>query len=359
MSGQPRLDLIVAGGESIGLGHVMRSAVLATHAHRRGWRVRTFLEGDAVATRRWQMASGQASAGRWSDWNPLDAAPLTLFDHPYGKASWLALLAGSATKTIVLDDPRYRDRATLSICPGLHHPDRDEADEAGHRTLSGPRFAILADAHRSVTASPLLGRTRLLLSIGGADPRRMTPRLAPLLASVLEDSEVLHGIESRHVVLGPAFLDPGDRVRRSLDRSGWQVHRALDAVRMARLMSRSRIAVMGFGTSLTELAWHGTPHLFVTHHEADDPPARSLERRGIGIHLGSARSLDDATVRARFRRALEDTKWQQESADRAFRAIEGGHGTERILDRLEILLHPTERSSRRVRESGASYVLSS
>jgi spore coat polysaccharide biosynthesis predicted glycosyltransferase SpsG len=207
----------------------------------------------------------------------------------------------------------------------------------GQRLLSGPRYAILSDVHRATSNRALQTRTKLLLSMGGADPHRVTPRIAPILRSALANSEVLHRIESCHAVLGPAFPDPNRSIADSLTRSGWQVHRALDSSAMARLMSESRIAVMGFGTSLTELAWHGTPHLSVTHHAADEASARSLEARGIGTHLGYAGNLDDAVIGARFRRAVEDPIWQHDSSRKAFDALEGGHGADKILDRLELL----------------------
>lgn len=359
MRARPGLDLVIAGGGSIGLGHVMRSAVLAVEARRRGWRVRAFLEGDEKAAAQWRVASERTPCWRWADGASLDAAPLTLLDHPHEKTDQLLRLAGSDSRTIVLDDPRYRDEADLTILPGLHHPTHAASNASPRRVLSGPRFAILGRAHRSVRRLPLLARTRLLLSLGGSDPHHLTCRLAPLLSSVLEDSEVLHGIASWHVVLGPAFEDPGDRIQRSLEHAGWRVHRAIPALRMAILMSQSRIAVMGFGTSLTELAWHGTPHLSVTHRSGDDPSARFLESQGIGVHLGSAGSLDDETVRARFRCALEDARWQEESADRAFRAIEGGHGSRRILAELEKLHPAAEHSPSILPNPGATHVLSS
>ena len=356
LSRKPGIDFIVAGGAGIGLGHVMRSAVLASQALRRGWRVRCFLEGDDVAAARWKMACGQTRVWRWDDWNPLDTRPWTLFDHPNEKSSWLSRVRRSNSRAIVLDDPRYVREAALSICPALHHPRREESDVEGAELLSGPRFAILADVHKSLTRHPLMTRTRLLLSMGGSDPHQITPRIAPLLVSVLQDSDVLHGIESWHVVLGPAFDDPGGYTRLSLRRSGWRVHSALDARRMASLMSKARIAVMGFGTSLTELAWHGTPHLSVTHHPEDEFSARSLESQGIGIHLGFAETLDDETTTARFRRALEDTAWQKTSSERAFRAIEGGRGSERILDRLDQITRRSASDPMRVRPPGESHV---
>jgi hypothetical protein len=94
---------------------------------------------------------------------------------------------------------------------------------------------------------------------------------------------------------------------------------------------------MGFGTSLGELAWHGTPHLSVTHHTADDAWAQRLEARGIGRWLGHAAALDREVVTDRVARALVDRDWQTASASRAQAALEGGRGCERILDRLSAI----------------------
>jgi hypothetical protein len=109
---------------------------------------------------------------------------------------------------------------------------------------------------------------------------------------------------------------------------------------------------MGFGTSLTELAWHGTPHLSVTHHSQDDAWALRLESLGIGGWLGHAAALDAEFVLARFGRALADVEWQETSAARARAAIEGGSGCERILDRLAAIAH--ELPARRPQRSGLS-----
>ncbi len=337
VSPKRNIDFIIAGGASMGLGHVMRSASIAESAQRLSWTSRVFIQGDEAAIDGWRRVSHQSDVQDWSQWNARCPAPLSVIDFRGEKLDWLARLRSSRSRSVVLDDARYTGHADLTICPGLHHAFLSPSVESEHRLLHGPRYAILSEVHRSTTSRALGTRSRLLLSLGGADPHRLAPRVAPILDRVLEDSEVLHGIVSRHVVLGPAFADPTADVARGFARAGWQVHTALAPARMAQLMSEARLAVMGFGTSLTELAWHGTPHASLTHHQSDVGSAEALEAFGIGIHLGSAESLDDATVEARFRRALEDSDWQRQSARIAFDALDGGHGMTRILERFEDL----------------------
>ena len=336
------IDFVVAGGARYGMGHVMRSAALAAAAARRGWRVRTFLAGDRVAGERWHAAAPEASVHAWSAWRASASSPLTVFDHPFAKTRWLAACRRDRTRSIVLDDVRAIGRARLTINPALHHMSLGEdenslespEDDPASLSLRGPRYAILSEAHRETSHRPLLERTSLLLSLGGADPHAVTPRIAPLLAGVLAHTELAPTILVRRAVLGPAFADPEGRVALALAAAGWQVERGLEPLAMARRMADARIAVMGFGTSLCELAWHGTPHLSVTHHVQDEAWATRLEERGIGGWLGHAESLDPTCVTSRFARALADLPWQIESAQRALDEIEGGRGCERILERL-------------------------
>ena len=346
----------------------MRSGVLAAAAHDRGWRVRVFLAGDRVAEARWRASCPSSGVSAWSAWRSTASAPLTVFDHPFPKSRWIAACREDRTRTVVIDDVRAIGRARLTINPALHHlPIERDADvgagdaeeDPASATLRGPRYAILAAVHRETQSRPLAERDGLLLSIGGADPHAVTPRIAPLLVRTLAERHPAATMRRRVVVLGPAYHDPGGRVAAALAADDWQVERALPPAAMARCMAEARLAVMGFGTSLTELAWHGTPHLAVTHHASDAPWARRLEARGIGGWLGDARAIDPARVAARFARALDDEQWQRTSAERASAAIEGGRGCERILDRLELIAREVPvRSTRRSGMGEASAALS-
>lgn len=365
MSPRPDIDFIVAGGARHGMGHIMRSGVLAAAARSRGWRVRVYLAGDRVAEARWRTSCPDARVSAWSGWRSAASAPLTVFDHPFAKSRWIAACRRDRTRAIVLDDVRAIGRARLTINPALHHlPDEHAAsaseteDDPASPTLSGPRYAILSPVHRETPSRPLAEREGLLLSIGGADPHAVTPRIAPLLVRTLARRALADTLRNRVAVLGPAYRDPGGRVAAALAEDGWRVEHGLPPAAMARCMAEARLAVMGFGTSLTELAWHGTPHLAVTHHASDAPWARRLEALGIGGWLGDARTLDPEHVAARFGRALEDEVWQRTSAERARAAIDGGRGCERILDRLELVAREVPvRSARRSGMDEASTAL--
>lgn len=345
MNSRFEIDFLVAGGARYGMGHVMRSGTLAAAAARRGWRIRVYLAGDRVAHARWRAACPDSKVEAWSAWRARESAPLTVFDHPFAKSRWLAACRRDRTRTIVLDDVRAIGHARLAIQPALHHlPDPAEAregdlpeDDPAARVLRGPRYALLAAAHLETPHRPQPERDDLLVSIGGADPHAVAPRIAPVLAAVLDREAAGAGIGVRRVVLGPAFADPGQRIAEALTAAGWQVERALEPAAMARRMAEAKLAVMGFGTSLCELAWHETPHLSVTHHEHDVAWAERLEAFGIGRFLGRATALEPAEIEARFTEALLDRVWQRTSAAHALAALDGGRGAERILDRLALI----------------------
>ncbi len=348
MSASLAIDFVVAGGAALGLGHVMRSAAIAEAAIQQGHSVRVFFEGDEGALSAWRSAAPgtmQAQILPWSAYPADRAAPVGVLDFPIEKASWIALLSENNARSLVLDDPRSVDAADLTINPALHHgltpPSPRESSAGGARLLEGPAYSVLAQSHRATPYQPWAQRPNLLLSIGGADPHQATPKLAPWISDILDalrhKATHPHPFQNKHVVLGGAFADPQNKTRDALHEAGWKVHSALRPAKMAELMASTRLAVMGFGTSLTELAWHGTPHLSVTHHRFDMPHAAALEARGVGRHLGYAGELDGNRVKAVLRQSICDPQWQSASADTARAMLQGGNGVDRILDEIKAL----------------------
>ncbi|MHA7838801.1 MAG: hypothetical protein ACX98W_15195 [bacterium] len=338
MSAQGRcLDLVLAGGPEVGFGHVMRGGAIAAEARHRGWSVRLHLAGDENAADRLAEASGCPEIRPWTAWPGSRPADLALLDIPGEKAPWLDRCERAGVPTVVLDDDRARDRARLTIGPSLHALPVESADH-----IAGPRYAVLSKAHLGTRRLPLEPRDELLLSLGGSDPHGVTLRVAPVVRRLLESSTIDGpGIATRHVVLGPGFRE-ADAAAAQLSAAGWRVHRALSREAMAYRMSRARLAVAGFGTSLAELAWLGTPFVSITHHAADDRLARALEARGIGRHLGFARELVDASLESGLRQALEAPDWQRSSARLALSALDGGIGARRIVEKLEEITSSAE-----------------
>ncbi len=374
MSDRIAVDFIVAGGTALGLGHVMRSAALARAASSRGFRVRAFVAGDPVAREAFGFAAGACEVQTWTACSQTRVAPIVVLDYPERKGPWLTRLAASGRAGVVLDDLRSIGRADLSILPGLHHsdrvddtpfsdgPDRKRAPGPPTRSrpsparaiLSGPRYSIISEAHRALPRRPRQDRKGLLLSLGGSDPHHATPVLTRLVDRVLASLPARRQADywPRIAVLGAAFDDPDREIARTLERAGWQVRQALRASEMAECMAAPRLAVAGFGTSLVELAWHGTPFLALAQQTGDVAHASRLEARGLGLALGYAARIEPAVALPKIRRALVDEAWQYASAERAFEAIDSGLGVERILDRLAALSTARTAARDSPRESG-------
>ncbi|MFK7898669.1 MAG: hypothetical protein AB8G23_22740 [Myxococcota bacterium] len=357
------VDFIVAGSSTLGLGHVMRSAALCEAAIQRAHPVRVFFDGDDNARSVWQVASPRTPTKNirpWSSYEEPPSAHVAFLDFPSEKDEWLQQIKRRGALSVVLDDPRSIPLANCTINPALHHGlDEDSLQRSASEQspapaepaapavrqsnlLEGPAYSILAEAHRETTAPPWPLRNELLLSIGGADPHHATPRLAAILDRLEQETSALSVFREKHAVLGAAYADAEGSTQETLRRGGWQVHRSLPPKTMARRMQNARLAIMGFGTSLTELAWHGTPHLSVTHHRFDDVHAERLERHGVGRHLGYAPDLDAEHVETILRASLSDGPWQQSSANLAHTMLAGGRGVERILDHLLCMVHDAE-----------------
>jgi len=345
------IEFILAGGAGVGLGHVVRCAAIAVEARTRGWDVRAFLDGDHAARATWKALSGEAIEGGSQDWQASPAYSVAALDFPNEKHAWLERLSRAGVRSLLIDDTRGARRADWTLLPGLHHsldagPNHAREPADGNRLFCGARYAILPEAHRRASRTPLKGRDRVLLSLGGADPHRLTPILAPILIDTLRRYAGQIPATTLDVVLGAAYEDPGQMLKSRLEARGAHVFRALDASAMAERMRRARVAVIGFGTSLTELAWHGTPFLTVTHHESDRAPARDLEANGLGRVLGTASRLDPQRVERRIVRALLDREWLEDSSDLAYHMLRGGMGVRHLLERLEdSLSHRSNRAT--------------
>lgn len=341
------IDFVAAGGRGLGLGHIVRSARLAREAHARGWSVRGFVDGDPVARRVFRETSGLEAL-------PFDArferfSALVALDVPTDKTSLLEHLGALGCRPLVIDDERpYAIPAQAPrgwrLLPGLHHASCETSgatDSRGFALLSGPRFAILAEAHRRFSVPAAAERNSVLVTLGGSDPHRASPVVARAARQALSEWQASDGEAIPlhvDVVFGPSFEDPGDREAEALREAGCRVHKGLDAPAMAARMRAARVALVGFGTAINELAWHATPFLTITHHDSDRGPARDLEACGFGRHLGPAHTLERLPLVAPIDAALRDIGWQQRSAARARRALGDGSGAARLFERIEMEL---------------------
>lgn len=323
------VDLLLAaeGGAEHGLGHVMRCAALAIEARNRGLRIAIALRGDAAARDVLASESLAAAVRPWTSrlFPPGVAASAVVFDARGAIAPALHEAAASGARTLVLDRLDLQDVADWTVLPGVHgapvrHP----------RVRQGASWCVIAPELRSVRRAAFeLDRHRALVTLGGADPRCLTARVADELAAALGPD----GASRVDVVLGAAFRDVG-LVARQLAERGFVPHLAPTRRRLAALAGRAAFAVCGFGTTVYELAFLGVPMLYLTHREADVEDARRLEGLGIGRFAGCAAGFAPERLREALDAAALAPAWRRASAARGRALLDEGGGAARILDLL-------------------------
>jgi spore coat polysaccharide biosynthesis predicted glycosyltransferase SpsG len=321
----PDLRCVVSGGPAEGLGHAMRAAALAAEARRRGLGVAFAVAGDAaraavarelpgVPIEAWTGAAPPAPVARWS-----------VFDTTQPLAAALDAVRKQRGRTLVLDRVDQLEACDLCVLPVAH-----AAPLSHPRLLQGAEYCVLAPLFRAAPVPDHPGtRDLLLVTLGGADPRGLTPAVC----AAAERAGLLAGGLSGHCVVGPAFTGaPG--LAQALCERGWSVHSGVSREAMRELMARAQGAVAGFGTTLYELAWMGVPCVFLTHHARDVADAARLEARGFGASAGFGGELEAGPLCALLARTLGDAAWRARASAAGRARLGDGDGAGRILEAM-------------------------
>lgn len=320
---------VVSGGSEAGLGHVMRCATIAAEARARGLRVGFALRGDDAAACALARELPGVDLVPWSDPpSALRDARAIVLDTRDPIAGEIALARSAGVRSLVLDRTDHLDDADWTVLPVLHAP-----RIAHPHARQGGRWCVLAPAFRGLGVPPYPdGRDGVLVTLGGADPLDLTSRVAAELREALDDADAPARLRVDFVI-GPAFA-ARERMEQALRAQGWRVHAPLSRRAMCALMSRARFAIVGFGTTLSELAFMGVPALTLTHHESDLPDAARLEALGIARCGGFGGRFDASRFHAALRTSLFDDGWCRRASGRARALLGDGAGAGRIVDLL-------------------------
>lgn len=325
MNAPRALWCVASGGREVGLGHLLRTAELAREARARDVEVELAVRGDESAERVLARELPGVRRRPWRGPDDLADAPAWVsFDTRDDCRAELAALAAAGRRSLVIDRDDLVDEATLTVLPVLH------ASGSEHpRVRSGASWCMVPETVRSRATQHETERDRLVVTFGGADPLDLTGRLAAPLAEALG---AWRGgpPPALHAVIGPSFAAPEHAAARA-ETAGFVVHCAPSRPELAALLCRAAAAVVGFGTTIQELAFLGVPFLSVTHHEPDVVHARRLEALGVGATAGYGGSLEADTLPAMLERSLFDPAFRRASADRGRELLGDGRGAARIL----------------------------
>jgi UDP-2,4-diacetamido-2,4,6-trideoxy-beta-L-altropyranose hydrolase len=208
----------------------------------------------------------------------------------------------------------------------VHHRLPDGGLRGPVRYFEGPQFGILRPEFERLRATGRPqhdGPSRVLVSFGGADPRRNTVTvLRALIDARIPDIDV-------QVVIGPRFVGR-DEVRELAARApfGVTVHEDL-ADGIAELMARCDFGLVGAGTTILEMAALGVPALIVGQSPEEMNFGRTFERRGAARVLGVGGAVDPSSIASQVRDIATDPALR-DGMSAAARAMVDGRGRLRI-----------------------------
>jgi spore coat polysaccharide biosynthesis predicted glycosyltransferase SpsG len=98
----------------------------------------------------------------------------------------------------------------------------------------------------------------------------------------------------------------------------------------------------GDGWSL-EMACVGVPQFVITQRPRHVPTAKLLEEEGAALYLGAASQVSNSTLRDAIQNLLSD-QLERVGMSRCARYLVDGRGPDRMVNALEVMLHPARRA---------------
>ncbi|MFN3648002.1 MAG: UDP-2,4-diacetamido-2,4,6-trideoxy-beta-L-altropyranose hydrolase [Armatimonadota bacterium] len=335
----------------IGTGHVMRCLALAQQALDLGspvtWAaaelpapLRERIEAEGIAVERVAARPGspddaaatleliRRSEPRW----------LVLDGYQFGREYCRTLRRGGAS-VLALDDGDHAERLSagepieadlvlnqnVGAAPELY-TGRVEPE----RVLVGPRYALLRREfrqHPSGAGAVARVATRVLVTMGGSDPRGLT-------AAVIRALKLLGGSLEARVLAGAA--NPHFEALQELARGDERIRLMRSAADMPAEMAWAEVAVAAAGSTCWELAYMGLPSVVIPAADNQRSIVRGLAALGAAVCLEPEGMLEPGMIRDALQQLLEDAEQRRLLRDR-MRSLVDGQGAVRVLTRMAAL----------------------
>jgi spore coat polysaccharide biosynthesis predicted glycosyltransferase SpsG len=310
----------VDGGATIGIGHAMRCATLV-RALREDGAIVEVLSAELPDVARQAMLACGASFTLLTDIghdvDALRAADAVVVDG-YQLSDTVRALAG-AVPLLVIDDNRELpvDGADLVLNQNLHATPELYFDVPPGRLLLGSRYTLLRHEVRELAGRCTGEHARtVLVSMGGADPLRLT---LPLADELRRSFTVIVAISPTHPDRAAMqALADGDPLRVQLDRGD-----------LVGSLAAADLAVVGGGTTLYEVAAVGVPTVAAVTAENQRDGTKAASDAGFVVGVDTDRDLLVPTVLGEVLQ-LQESRQRRERMSAAGRSMFDGRGAQRV-----------------------------
>lgn len=318
---KPILFLVEANNRS-GMGHFWRSMSVAEELSRVGLGVAYNLEHLSGTAIEMLAKLGVQTVKGTEKKNEFSAA---LFDGYGFKQADLDLL--SPLPTVLFEDFSHRAiAANLVIDANISNNSITEHAAVGcDQLLEGPKYVCLRKSMTdlaNLNTKPYAGSKSYLVTLGGADPNGITPKVLGAMVAAGKASAPIG------VVLGPLFrpnANPNGDLLEDL-RKLRVFNRPVDLAEIYQMYGR---AIGAGGTSAYERVFLGIPSLNLVTEDNQFRLAEGLESRGLATSLDIRKGFDQHDFIAAFR------KFDQESSfPNLSKAVIDGNGAGRIAAKI-------------------------
>lgn len=324
----------VDAGASVGLGHLQRCLSLALALREQGTASRFLVRVDAAALSRISAAGFEADAS--PDGQPgeaIDAAPIlevaarhrcaaVIVDSYDATTPLFAELRRAGLFVVAIDDHAVIELPCRVVINGGAHaeslPYRAGEDA---RLLLGPRYALLRPEFWKIEPRPVAPQVKtVLVTLGGADPQRLMPRLLEELARI----DALQWI----AIVGPSFSH-GQAVREAARRAK-RVRVVEQPTAVSGLMQEANLAVSAAGQTLYELARVGCPTVAIRAADNQTAQLEAFKRLGIVDAAGDAADRNICATVAQRVRGLIASPDRRAAMSAAGQGLIDGQGALRV-----------------------------
>ncbi|HVN25595.1 MAG TPA: glycosyltransferase [Syntrophorhabdales bacterium] len=346
------LIIRVKGGPLIGMGHLYRTMAIAEAAAADSPMVVLFVHNDDVAVSTVlskmpfqscavdDLSFAQDAVQHLLDRYAADKDAVCIIDSKEEMAGEIDVLQRSGIPVLLLDNhTRARLQADANIYPVAHFDSRSLTwNGYTGEHLSGKEWVPISRRFLKArsTLKPFAERNSLLVTLGGADPNRITLKVMEDLRGFNPDVPIL-------VILGPACSFQ-EAVHKKNELLGHRFTVIEQATNMEELMSEAGLAITALGTSIYELAYLGVPTIIISNYREDEPSESELRRLGFASPLGFHADLSEAVIGNAVEGFWNDIKIRAAMSRIALQTIDGG-GAERIVEKAVGMIAGTQQTS--------------
>ncbi len=318
----------------MGMGHVSRGLVIARAMERESVEVLFCTNLERAVTDKLKESCVEHVAA------PIDAegfevvlrqeAVAVVLDTKKAVRPFVKRLKERGKAVIVIDSSgETLAEADLSIFPTALFRESPSANGAAGRVAGGAEYIPIDESYKEVKPSverDLPHPYRVLVTMGGSDPNRLTSKVLSALKGVGEKVEIT-------AVVGPAF-SPDPRLAEIENGAAPNVRVVSGISDLSRLMARSHVVITALGITIYEAAYLGIPLIVLGNYRSDARDMEAINRSGFGLALGYHEDVTETAIAQGLQRLVTDRKLY-ETMSRKGRALVDGLGAQRIVQLIK------------------------